>query len=124
MGELGNQFNVVFTGSLQTPPSGTGVPNLKLYSGQNVDGMNSDREKYFGGFTPYNLPELFQVCEKLDMHLGTSVGLLSLRLDVLTLHYADIPLKSKSNSHVQIQCFTKSVTFGGKMPPRNGPANY
>ncbi len=36
---------------------------------QRVDEMKYEgtyREKYSGDFIPYNLPELFQGCEKLD----------------------------------------------------------
>ncbi len=41
------------------------VPNLKQNSGQcTVDGMKLRREKYSGDFIPYNLPELFQGCDK------------------------------------------------------------
>ncbi len=32
---------------------------------RSVDGMKLLREKYSGYFIPYNLPELFQGCEKL-----------------------------------------------------------
>jgi hypothetical protein len=33
---------------------------------QSVAGMKLHREKYSGDFIPYNMPELFQSCEKLE----------------------------------------------------------
>ncbi len=41
---------------------------------RSVDGMNLHREKYSGDFIPYNLPELFQGCEKLEKYPGLELA--------------------------------------------------
>jgi hypothetical protein len=48
------------------------VPNLKKNSGQwrSVDGTKLHRGTHSGDFIPYNLPEFFQGCEKLEKFTG------------------------------------------------------
>jgi hypothetical protein len=55
----------------------TNCPKFKaefLSMERSVDGMKLHTEKYSGDFIPYNLPQLFQGCEKLGKFTRPSVS--------------------------------------------------
>ncbi len=80
---------------------------------RSVERMKLHREKYSGDFIPYNQPELFQGCEKLEKFtiLGVPTGTTE------THFFYD-------HTHVKIQGFTKLSMTYQNMPPLNGLTNY
>jgi hypothetical protein len=67
--------------------------------------MKLHREKYPGDFIPYNLPELFQGCEKLEKYRG-------LELASSTIQTGDAIHNATLSFIYKIQCyFAKNASY-------------
>jgi hypothetical protein len=85
--------------------------------------MKLHRETYSGDFIPYNLPELFQGCEKLEKLPGRELTS-SITQTNNALQYTYANIFTDINFHVEDQCFTKFRKIWRKMSSVNCPVNY